>query len=233
MVTEPEYQRVHVAPIRLLQQSLSLMGREYWLFLALTLVGMLIGSVVPLVLYGPMMCGVYLCYLQRMRGKRADFETLFKGFDYFVESLIATILVWLATMVLLVPFAVLMVIVMVGAAVAGEEAGPVVLLAVFAVLVPVFVLITMIVSSLFLFVYPLIVDKQYTAMPAIAASCRAVWANLGGMLLLMIVYGVIAVIAVLPCGIGSIFFTPILFGALTVLYRQIFPEHPPLACPIS
>jgi len=233
MVTEPVYQRVHVAPIRLLQQSLSLMGGEYWLFLALTLVGMLIGSVVPLVLYGPMMCGVYLCYLQRMRGKRADFETLFKGFDYFVESLIATILVWLATMVLLVPFVVLMVIVMVGAAVAGEEVGPIVLLVVFAVLVPVFVLITMIVSSLFLFVYPLIVDKQYTAMPAIAASCRAVWANLGGMLLLMIVYGVIAVIAVLPCGIGSIFFTPMLFGALTVLYRQIFPEHPPLAYPIS
>ncbi len=93
MEAERIFQKVHVAPARLLQQSVSLMGDDYWMFLAITFVGMVIGSVVPVVIYGPMVCGIYLCYLQRMRGKKASFETLFQGFDFFVESLIATLLV--------------------------------------------------------------------------------------------------------------------------------------------
>jgi len=95
------------------------------------------------------------------------------------------------------------------------------------IFVPILILVGVVISSLFLFVYPLIVDKQYTAVPAITASCRAVWAHLGGILLLMVLYGVIGCAAVLACGIGTIFVTPVLFGALAILYRQIFPERPP------
>ncbi len=191
MNTDRIYQQVHVAPARLLQQSVSLMGDEYWMFLGITFVGMVIGSVVPLVIYGPMACGIYMCYLQRMRGKKANFETLFQGFDYFVESLIATLLVALATIVLIAPCVLLFIVAIVGAAVAGQNAGPAAL-AVVAIFVPILILVSLVVSSLFLFVYPLIVDKQFTAVPAITTSCRAVWANLGGILLLMLLYGVIA-----------------------------------------
>ncbi len=71
-----------------------------------------------------MACGIYLCYLQRMRGKKASFDTLFQGFDFFVESLIATLLVALASLVLMAPLAVLFVVVVVAAAMAGDHAGP-------------------------------------------------------------------------------------------------------------
>lgn len=225
MNTDRIYQQVHVAPARLLQQSVSLMGDDYWLFLGITFVGMVIGSVVPLVIYGPMACGIYMCYLQRMHGKKANFETLFQGFDYFVESLIATLLVALATIVLIAPCVLLFIVAIVGAAVAGQNAGPAAL-AVVAIFVPILILVSLVVSSLFLFVYPLIVDKQFTAVPAITTSCRAVWANLGGILLLLLLYGVIACASALAC-IGTIFFTPVMFGALAILYRQIFPERPP------
>lgn len=227
MTTDRVYQQVHVAPVRLLQQSVSLMGDDYWMFLAITFVGLVIGSVVPLVIYGPMVCGIYLCYFQRMRGKKADFETLFKGFDYFVESLIATLLVTLATLVLIAPCALLLIVSMVGIAVSGQDSGPAVLV-VMLVLVPILMLVSLVVSSLFLFVYPLIVDKQYAAVPAITTSCRAVWANLGGILLLLVLCGLISCVAALACGIGTLFFTPVMFGALTILYRQIFPERPPV-----
>ena len=226
METERIFQKVHVAPARLLQQSVSLMGDEYWTFLAITFVGMVIGSVVPLVIYGPMACGIYMCYLQRMRGKKASFDTLFQGFDFFVESLIATLLVALASLVLMAPVAVLFVVVVVGAAMAGDHAVPVVLAIVF-VFVPFLILVCLVVSSLFLFVYPLIVDKRLTAVPAITTSCSAVWANLGGIVLAMILYGIIAGASVMACGIGTIFVAPVMFGALTILYRQIFPERPP------
>jgi hypothetical protein len=203
------------------------MGDEYWMFLAITFVGMVIGSVVPLVIYGPMACGIYLCYLQRMRGKRASFDTLFQGFDYFVESLIATLLVALASLVLIAPVALLFVVVGVAAAMAGEHAGPTVLVIVL-VLAPFLALLGLVVSSLFIFVYPLIVDKQLTAVPAISTSCRAVWSNLGGIILTMILYGILACASMLACGIGTIFFTPVMYGALAILYRQIFPDRPPL-----
>jgi uncharacterized membrane protein len=227
MATDRVYQRVHVAPMRLLQESVSLMGDDYWMFLLITFVGMMLGSVVPLVIYGAMICGIYLCYLQRMRGKRADFETLFRGFDYFVESLIATLLVTLATIVLISPCILLLIVSMIGIAASGRDAGPVAAV-VLLVLVPLLILVSLVVSALFIFVYPLIVDKQYTAIPAIQASCRAVWANLGGILLLLVFYGVLYCAAVLACGIGTLFFAPVLFGALTILYRQIFPERPPM-----
>lgn len=220
------FQKVHVAPARLLQQSVSLMGDEYWTFLAITFVGMVIGAVVPLVIYGPMACGIYLCYLQRMRGKKPSFDTLFQGFDFFVESLIATLLVAVASLVLMAPLAVLFVVVVVGAAMAGDHAVPAVLAIIF-ILVPFLILICLVISSLFLFVYPLIVDKRLTAVPAITTSCSAVWANLGGIVLAMVLYGILACASVMACGIGTIFVTPVVFGALTILYRQIFPERPP------
>jgi uncharacterized membrane protein len=100
-------------------------------------------------------------------------------------------------------------------------------LAILFVFVPFLILVCLVISSLFLFVYPLIVDKQLTAVPAITTSCSAVWANLGGIVLAMFLYGIIAGASVMACGIGTIFVTPVVFGALTILYRQIFPERPP------
>jgi hypothetical protein len=42
------YQKVSVAPLALLKQSLALMGDQYWLFLGITFVGMLIASLAPM-----------------------------------------------------------------------------------------------------------------------------------------------------------------------------------------
>lgn len=225
MEAERLYRRVPIAPVRLLNEAVSLLGQDYWLFVAITLVGVLISSAVPLLLVGPMMCGIYLCYLQRLRGKRPEFETLFRGFDVFLEGLIATLIVAVATAVLISPAVLLFVGLMVGTAVTGgEDLAP---LAVLVAIVGAFLLAvwSFIVSSLFLFVYPLIIDKQMTAMPAVTNSCRAVWANLGGIILAEIAFALVSLAGGLACGIGTIFVLPVLFGAKAILYRQIFPEH--------
>ena len=53
---------------------------QYWLMVAVVLVGILIGSFAPMgILLGPMMCGIYLCLLGLMRGERIEFGLLFKG----------------------------------------------------------------------------------------------------------------------------------------------------------
>ena len=66
-----------------------MLGDQYWLFVGICLVGILIGSIVPMcIMLGPMMCGMYLCFRYRMNGIQVRFETLFKGFDVFVNALL-------------------------------------------------------------------------------------------------------------------------------------------------
>ena len=89
----PEFSRKAVEPVACIKAGWSLIRNQYWLFVGLSVVGVLIGSVVPFgILMGPMMCGIYLVLLEHMRGRPIEFGMLFKGFDYFVESLIATLL---------------------------------------------------------------------------------------------------------------------------------------------
>ena len=77
---------------------------QYWLFVGMCLVAMLIGSVVPFgILLGPMMCGLYLTFFTKRRGQKVEFELLFKGFDYFGQSLIATLIHVVPIVVIVVP----------------------------------------------------------------------------------------------------------------------------------
>jgi uncharacterized membrane protein len=82
-----------VRPIQLLQRSFELISGEYWLFLGITLVGIVVSSLVPFsILLGPMMVGMFLCFAQRQQTGRTEFATLFKGFDQFVDALVATLI---------------------------------------------------------------------------------------------------------------------------------------------
>ena len=61
--TDPNSPRqISINPIDLYKRSLALMGDQYWLFVAMTFLAILIGSVVPFgILMGPMFVGLYLC----------------------------------------------------------------------------------------------------------------------------------------------------------------------------
>ena len=74
-----EIRKVDVRPIALLKAGKNFLGDRYGLFLGITVVGILIGSVVPLgILLGPMMVGIYLCFLIHERGEKVEFADLFK-----------------------------------------------------------------------------------------------------------------------------------------------------------
>src|SRR5215471_4639070 len=78
-----------IAPVECLKEGWATIKDRYWLFLGIAVVATLIGGAVPIVLIGPMMCGLYICLLARMRGESVEFGQLFKGFDYFVPGLVA------------------------------------------------------------------------------------------------------------------------------------------------
>src|SRR3990172_4452260 len=91
--TAVSFNRNAVEPLRCIREGWALIKDQYWLFVGMSVVGLLIGSVVPFgILLGPMMCGIYLSLFQRRRGGPVEFGNLFKGFDYFGESIVATLL---------------------------------------------------------------------------------------------------------------------------------------------
>jgi len=99
-----EFRRNAVEPMECLKAGWNLIRNQYWLFVGMTAVGVIVGSVVPLgILMGPMMCGLYLALFQTRRGQPIEFGILFKGFDYFGDSVIATLLHMIPVVIVFVP----------------------------------------------------------------------------------------------------------------------------------
>src|SRR6266849_6003501 len=92
-----------VAPFECLKEGWAAIKDRYWLFLGLAVVAMLIGGAVPIVLIGPMMCGLYLCLFAQIRGQPVEFGVLFKGFDYFVQGLVSAAIQTMPLFIVLVP----------------------------------------------------------------------------------------------------------------------------------
>jgi hypothetical protein len=226
-----EFNRGVVRPGECLSEGWALIKGHYWQFLGITFVATLIGSAAPFaILMGPMWCGVYICLFRRMAGRPVKFDMLFRGFEYFVPSLIATLVMVVPMMVVLglgyVAFLVAMFASLPGPAGPGAPPPPgpgtglFVSFGLFFLLV--FVVMT-VAQVLFFFIYPLIVERKMTGMQAVRASLRAARGNFGGVLGLTILTMLLTWVGLLACYVGAIFVTPIHFAAVAVAYRKVFP----------
>ena len=225
MDQEISFRKVSIRPIELLKEAKNLVGDQYWLFVGIAFVGMLIASLVPFgVLWGPMMCGIYLCYLHKSQNQQVMFDTLFKGMDYFVESLIVSLIKLAAAVLIVVP---VVYFVFLGLVAVQEQLNP----GFAGVAIPLILVITLygllvaIVMLWFLFAYLLIIDRGLKAMPAIKASGRAGWANAGGLVGMLMLYGLISGLGTCCCYVPAILFLPLVFGAVFLAYREIFPAE--------
>ena len=222
-----EFVRVPVRPGQCLEQGWSLIRDQYWLFLGIALVGMLIGGAFPLLLMGPMMCGIYLCFLQKMRGEPVAFETLFRGFDHFVQSLIATLVTMGASFLVIFP------VVMIGIALIflgvfsmaelQDASGCLLLGGSIALFYLLIFGVALIVGTVFLFAYPLIADRGLGGWEAVTTSARAVWANFGGVLGLVLLQSLLSLAGVMACYVGVFLVMPVVLGATATAYQKIFP----------
>ncbi len=212
---------VSMDPIGLFKRSYALMGDQYLLFVGITFVGVLLGSLVPFgILLGPMMVGIYLCFIDRERGKKVEFGTLFKGFDQFADSLIATLMMVGITLIALVPVFVLMIVGMVVTNGSGME------LLVFLLSYLLIFVVMIFVYLPFLFVFQLIADRKVTGPQALSLSFKALKANFVGCAALVFVMAILSVVATMACYIPVFFLMPISLGALFVAYRDIFGPMP-------
>ena len=230
-----EFRSGVVKPVECLKVGLELVRSQYWLFVGIAAVGILIASFVPLgILMGPMMCGIYLALFKQRRGQPVEFSDLFKGFDYFGESFIAALLHMVPAFLVIIPTYIMFYIslfAMIGAS--GGQPDPGLVLSFFGfwgiIFIVVIVVMTLI-SVVFTFAYPLIVERRLSGVDAVKLSLKAAKANFGGLLGLILLNGLLGFAGVLVCYVGALLVLPVSFGAIVVAYEQVFGlsgEAPP------
>ena len=227
--TQIPFQRNAVEPVQCIKAGWELVKDQYWLFVGISAVGILIGSAVPMgILMGPMMCGLYLTFFKRMRREPIEFGTLFKGFDFFGPGLIATLLHVVPILAIVIPAYFLFYVGMIfslAASGSGGEPNPGAALAVF-VMFGIFWLVIMVlvvmISIGFTFAHPLIVDRKMQGFDAVKVSFRAAMANFWRLLGMAMLSFLLSMAGILLCYVGVFLVLPITYAAVAVAYDQVF-----------
>ena|SRR5687768_10526581 len=240
-VPQDTFQRNAVRPVDCFKEGWNLIKGQYWLILGMCIVGWMIAAAVPLgILMGPMMCGLFLTFFKLRRGEPIEFGTLFKGFEYFSQSIVATLLHVIPILAIVIPayiaFYLFFFIAMV--AQGSEDSSGIAMLGVFAVFALfwlVVIAVIMFISIGFTFVYPLIVDRGIQGFDAVKLSFRAAMANFFGLLGMIFLNFLLSTAGLLLCMVGVYLVLPISYSAISVAYEQVFglrqtnftPEAPP------
>jgi uncharacterized membrane protein len=228
-MTTPQipYRRNAIEPVQCIKAGWELVKDQYWLFVGMALVGLMIGSAVPLgILLGPMMCGLFLTFFKRRRGEPIEFGTLFKGFDYFGPSLIATLLHIVPILAIIIPaYFLFYVSLIVSVAAQGDKPNPAAMLGVFgmfALFWVVMIFVIIIISIGFTFVYPLIVDRRLAGFDAVKLSFKAAMANFWRLLGMVLLTSLMGIAGMLLCYVGMFLVLPISYAAIAAAYEQVF-----------
>ena len=229
MTPDIPFRRNAVEPMECIKGGWETIKSQYWLFLGMTFVGILIGSAVPLgILLGPMMCGLYLCFFKARRGQPIEFGMLFKGFDYFGPSVVATLLHIIPIMAIVLPAYLLFyvsIFVSMAASQSGGEPNPAAffgVMAMFGLFWLVVLVIIVIISIGFTFAYPLIVDRKLQGFDAVKLSFRAALANFWRLLGMTLITSLLGLVGMLACYVGAFFVMPISYAAISKAYEQVF-----------
>lgn len=217
-----EFRTGVIRPVEVYKEAWALMKDQYWMVLAVTFVGIIIGSAVPIVLIGPMVCGIYMCLFEKVEGRPVTFDRLFKGFDFFLPSLIVSVVVLGPVLVLIVVMYLAIAIAMAGPRMGQTELIP---FLVGTIVIVVFLMVCL--HTLLMFAFPLIADRKVSGLQSMVVSAKAVWQNLGGVAGLFGVGFVLCIVGYLMLCIGIYLVLPIIFMANAVAYRKIFPRLDP------
>lgn len=226
MTPDIPYKRKAVDPIECIKTGWEIVKPNYWLFVGMAFIGYLIGQAVPVILMGPMLCGFYVCLLAQRRREPIEFGMLFKGFDFFGPSVVATLLHALPVAAIIIPTYILFYASFVIAAMASSQSeSPAAFLGVFFTFFLVIIVISviiMIISVGFTFAYPLIVDRRLNGLDAVKLSFKAGMANFWRLLGMMLLTGVMTSVGAAFCIVGMYLVIPISYGAIAAAYEQVF-----------
>ncbi|MGI8640017.1 MAG: hypothetical protein ACR2MG_08670 [Pyrinomonadaceae bacterium] len=224
---EIEFKTGVIRPVECMKEGWELIKDQYWLFFGITFVGMLIAGVIPFGIgIGAMFCGIYFVLLQKMNGRQVEFGELFKGFEYFVPGLITSLIIIIPAIISVVILYGSMIAMFFASIDSRGNVNPAVIWGMFGTLFVEGVIISLVLGclhALVMFAYPLIVDRKLNGFDAFKLSAKAVWANLSGVVGIILLEFVMGLIGYMAFGIGVYFVLPIMFAGVLIAYRKVFP----------
>ncbi len=193
----------------------------------------IVSLILPWLLTGPLMGGLWQLYINSARGDELRFGDAFSGFGPRFGSLFGTYMVSsLLTGVCMIPAAIVAVIFLVVPIQAASQTGSppdISMGAIIALIVtglPAFLAI-MYLSVAWMFALPLVSDKGMGFWAAMNLSRKMVNKHWWLTFALMFVCGLLSVVGLLACGVGMLVTAPVAFGAFGWHYQKLFGELAP------
>jgi hypothetical protein len=180
-------------------------------------------------LTGIMHAGLYWFFLKWIRGSKVELGEVFAGFQrqpgqLILAGLVMGIVPMIAIFIVGLPFWIPFFAGIIGSASTGTDPGN--LLAHLGWLgclgMGIGCLVAFALYVLWMFAYPLIIDKGLKFWPAMELSRKVVMKSFFGYLWLNILCGLIAIAGLLACIVGVIFVAPVCAGAIAYAYEDVF-----------
>ncbi|HEY0427304.1 MAG TPA: hypothetical protein VGC76_05820 [Pyrinomonadaceae bacterium] len=179
---------------------------------------------------GALFCGLYSAFARKATTGIADFGDLFSGFSKIQACLIVV------TVVSIIQFIVNVVLLFIGGALGVSAIGMGIvtadgklntavlsgLLGMAAVLALAYIIVSLIISALTSFAYPLIAERDLPGGQALSLSAKGGLANIVGMILLLILLGLMSFFSLILCVFPFFFVLPIVFASIFAAYRSVF-----------
>jgi uncharacterized membrane protein len=194
-----------------------MVSTEWGPFVLATLLAGLI-TVVSIGICGPPLgVGLYRMLLKRHAGRSVAAADVFEGFQYFGVAWGFTLMVLLASLVLVIP------VMLLAFLTARHQGGQQAAASLQMLIQGVSNLFGIVVGTITLFSLPLIADDRAGAIEALVTSWNLVKANFWTYLLAYFIFQLISSAGVLACGIGVLFTAPLSMGCIVACYRSVFP----------
>ena len=184
---------------------------------------------------GPLFAGVFYVFLAKTDGEKKEFGAMFEGFKRFAPSVIVGFVLSIPGIMLQVYQLIKMVSDFVGLMnpdsrtdILQQSALPPLLIGLYLFMI----VFGLTVGLLLFFAFYLIMDHDFGAVDAMKASARGALGNIGGLIVLMILEGLLLFAGALACGVGIFFVAPVMYLANANAYRAVFPrQDAPVANP--
>lgn len=233
-MTNLEFQRGAIDASTCVDDAWELFKRRPWLYIGAGLIILLLLSCIPFInffLIGPLMGGFAYLVLRDMRNEPVDFGMTFKGFEKFVPLMVVGLIGAIPGIIFQVlRFTVDISTIFGGGDGNGAYGGPSLggtFQTGFAVGMVIFFigywLFSMIWNMALIFAIPLIVERDVSIGEAIRLSFSAVFANIGGLIVLLLYGALLSLLGVLALCVGIFVAVPVVYAANVIAYTQVFP----------
>ena len=195
----------------------------------------ILGALIQIALYGPLLGGLYVVYLRKIRGRDADVGLIFSAFGpRFFQHLMAYLVMFAANLLIFLPVIGMVLFLVFGSALVGGQ-GPrpqnfdqlvsgigIVALVLGGLCMLVCMAASWVVGMLWLFAIPLVADKGYDFWPALELSRKRVLRHLGWHLVFSLLFFVAGMVGFLACCVGLLVTLPVSLCALLHWYENLF-----------